>query len=84
VPGIDVSGSRLEFAAVDKTSPIAACRYSVNAGPWQPLVPVDGLFDSSTERFSADVRLEPGENSVAVWASDASGNSGTTQLLVRR
>ncbi len=80
----EVTGSTLKVTVTDRTSTIAACRYSLNGGTWQPLGPDDGLLDSATERFSAELLLEPGLNSISTWSSDASGNAATHALSITR
>jgi hypothetical protein len=74
---------RISFSAQDELSPIAAARVSVNAGDWQELEPEDHIFDSSTERFAADVKLTPGENAVGAWVADAQGNVAAARATAR-
>jgi hypothetical protein len=73
---------RISFSVQDALSPIAAARVSVNAGDWQALEPEDHIFDSSAERFTADVKLSPGENAVGVWVADAQGNVAAARATV--
>jgi hypothetical protein len=73
---------RVSFSVQDALSPIAAARVSVNAGDWQALEPEDHIFDSSAERFTADVKLSPGENAVGVWVADAQGNVAAARATV--
>jgi len=79
---------RVSFSAQDALSPIAAARVSVNAGDWLTLEPQDHIFDSGSERFSADVRLPSsvlGLSSfvVSVWVADAQGNVAAARTTVR-
>ncbi|MBM3314645.1 hypothetical protein FJY71_02220 [candidate division WOR-3 bacterium] len=83
VSGLAAAGGRLTFEATDALSAVSACRISVNAGDWVPAEPADGIFDSPAERFSVPVSLGPGGNTVAVWVSDAQGNSATAQAALR-
>jgi len=83
VEHIDVKPDRISFLVRDALSPVAGCRVSVNAAAWVTAEPVDGLFDTPDERFSVPVGLVPGENTVAVWASDGQGNSVAARRLVR-
>ena len=83
ITGISVDNGRLTFVVTDESSPIAGCRFSVDAGPWLPLEPADGIFDSREERFAAKVELPAGQSTVAVWASDAQGNTTAASRLVR-
>lgn len=80
----EVTGSTLRATASDKVSAIAACRYSLNGGPWLPLGPSDGLFDSPTEQCNTEVKLESGSNALSVWAADALGNTTTSPLTISR
>ncbi|UCG43186.1 MAG: hypothetical protein JSU73_00805, partial [candidate division WOR-3 bacterium] len=59
-------------------------RVSVNAGKWKPAEPEDGIFDATAEKFSLSVELEPGENTIAVQAFDAQGNTAAGRKLIRR
>ena len=74
---------RVSFLVQDALSPVAAARVSVNAGDWQELEPEDHIFDSSAERFTADVKLSPGENAIGVWAVDAQGNVAAARTVAR-
>jgi hypothetical protein len=74
---------RVSFSAQDAISPIAAARVSVNAGDWRTLEPVDRIFDSVAERFSAEVKLTSGKNVVSVWVADAQGNVAAARTAVR-
>ena len=35
----------------DAASPLKACEFSVDGGPWTPLAPADGVIDSFIESF---------------------------------
>ncbi len=83
VEGLAVKDGRVGFVVRDALSAIAGCRVSVNAGEWRLAAPADGLFDSPAERFSVPLELEPGENTVAVWAADAQGNTAAARRSVR-
>lgn len=81
---IRVHGTRVSFRVRDAASVITGCRVSVNAGKWKPAEPEDGIFDSTAEKFSLTVELEPGENTIAVQALDAQGNTAAGRKLIRR
>ncbi|MFO7676202.1 MAG: hypothetical protein R6X12_07810 [bacterium] len=83
-PAAARAGDRLLFTVTDAASPLAAARVAVNAGPWQPALPLDGLFDREEERFAVPVSLRPGANHVAVWAADARGNAASAAVTVTR
>jgi hypothetical protein len=78
---------RVTFSARDSLSPIAAARVSVNAGDWVALEPIDRVFDSGAESFSADVRLPSSVLGlpsfvVSVWVADVQGNVGAARTVV--
>ncbi|MCC6537055.1 MAG: hypothetical protein IT162_05865 [Bryobacterales bacterium] len=69
--------------ARDGASPLKACEYSVDGGPWTPLAPADGVIDSLTESFVIRVEtLAPGEHIVAVRAYDSANNAGVARFLI--
>src|SRR5581483_2709886 len=39
------------FDAQDSASALRRAEYSIDAGPWIPVSPVDGILDSSSEQF---------------------------------
>jgi len=80
---IRVFGNRVSWTVRDNLSPIVSCRISFNAGDWQPLEPEDGIFDSSEEHFSSAFQPIKGINTIAVWATDAQGNSVACRRVVR-
>jgi len=74
----------IEFEASDAASPLRRAEYSLNAGPWAPLAPLDGVLDSLGERFRlllAD--LPPGEHLVVLRVFDACNNAGLARVVVR-
>ncbi len=67
----------------DGASPLKACDYSVDGGPWTPLAPADGVIDSLTETFAVRIdNLVAGEHLIAVRAYDSANNAGVTRFLV--
>ncbi len=78
------SSATVHWKVSDALSPIVFCRISLNAGPWIPLEPRDGIYDSQQELFSYSLQLVPGINTIAVWATDASGNSITARTVFNR
>jgi sugar lactone lactonase YvrE len=74
----------IDFEAFDPASPIRRAEYSVDAGPWAPAEPLDGILDSSRERIR--VRLDnvsPGEHLIVLRAYDAAGNAGLAKVVLR-
>jgi hypothetical protein len=73
----------IEFNAVDAASPLRSCGYSLDAGPWVPMDPVEGILDSARERFLLSLdNLKPGEHLVVVRAIDAANNAGLARVVV--
>ena len=62
----------LTFQVQDAHLPVERVMISVDAGPWQPLVPDDGLMDSKKESFTFERSGEGQE--IAVKAEDRNGN----------
>jgi hypothetical protein len=70
--------------AVDGTSTLRRCEYSVDAGPWTLVEASDGVTDSLRERFRIAVaNLPAGEHVIAVRVYDAAGNAGLAKYVVR-
>jgi len=81
----------VSFEAKDATSPISHAEYSLDAGQWQYVEPVDGLSDSKEERYSFAVPLPIGpdgkvdatqEHLISVRAYDRHDNMGTAKVIV--
>ena len=80
------SGSRLEIEveAVDAASPLRRAEYSLDAAPWVPMAPLDGILDSPRERFLLQLENVPhGEHLLVVRALDAANNAGLAKVVVR-
>ncbi len=78
------NGMDITVDAVDQTSPLRRCEYSVDAGPWMPVEASDGVTDSPRERFDIHLTgLTPGEHLVVVRVYDAAGNAGLAKVLVK-
>lgn len=82
------------LTATDAISPVARAEYSVDAGRWQYLEPVDGIADALTERFDFSAALpqpragaappvDPREHVVAVRVFDREDNAVTVKAVVR-
>jgi hypothetical protein len=80
------NGPKLEIDvdAVDQTTPLRRCEYSIDAASWIPLEAADGVTDSLRERFELRLEdLKPGEHVVVFRAYDSAGNAGLTKVIVR-
>ncbi len=76
-------GGAVEVRVTDTTSPIKTLEYSLDAAPWVPAVPLDGIADSLSEQYRIALeRLPAGEHTLLLKATDAEGNSGTERVLV--
>ncbi len=81
-PRISIAGGshRVEFVASDPGGNIAAVEVAVDGAPWQQLDPVDGIADSSEERYELEVPFavvpDVARRSVMVRATDSAGNLG--------
>jgi hypothetical protein len=67
----------------DADSSVAKVEYSLDAQSWQPAFSRDGILDGRQEGF--DIRLDAGAagRTLVVRATDALGNVGTGQVLIR-
>jgi hypothetical protein len=73
---------RIKSVISDTVSVVSSAHYSVDAGEWIPLLPVDGLFDSPEETVEFESEsLERGEHTVAVKAVDYFGNTGSGKII---
>lgn len=72
--GYDAGQLHITFRAVDGFSPIKRAEYSVDAGEWQFIEPVDQISDSKVENYDVTVRL-PGAPApeTMVAAADSAG-----------
>lgn len=74
----------LEFEAVDSVSPLRRAEYSVDAGPWIPVAPADGVLDSRSESFRLRLEgLDPREHLVVLRVFDACNNAGLAKVVLR-
>ncbi|MGC1462591.1 MAG: fibronectin type III domain-containing protein, partial [Terracidiphilus sp.] len=77
----------VSFDAVDSFSPIARAEYSLDAGPWQFLEPVDKISDSRTEHYDFSIAFnEPAgktsEHLITVRAYDRYDNVGVAKTVI--
>ncbi len=84
----------VELTATDATTPISHAEYSVDAGPWQYVDPVDKISDSLTEKFAFDAPLralppdapapvDASEHVITVRVFDRNDNAVAVKALVR-
>lgn len=80
------TGSTIELTveAVDATSPLRRCEYSLDATGWIPVEAADGVTDSPSETFHVRLdNLRAGEHLVVVRVYDSAGNAGLAKLVIR-
>lgn len=84
--GPDVRDDRTVSLSGEATSPavsIVRISYRVDGGDWAAGVPLDGMFDSPSERWRLTTdTLAPGEHKLEIRATDDVGNNGTTEVKV--
>jgi hypothetical protein len=74
----------IDIEAVDQSSSLRLCEYSLDAGLWQPIEAVDGITDSPRERFHLHLdRLRPGEHLLVFRVYDAANNAGLAKVVLR-
>jgi hypothetical protein len=76
----------VSFDAQDAASTITHAEYSLDAGPWVYVEPVDKISDSKSEHYSLRIALgaaaKPGEHLVTVRAYDRFDNVGVAKTVV--
>ncbi|MBA3804449.1 MAG: hypothetical protein H0X14_01875 [Acidobacteria bacterium] len=82
-----VSGDRVRvtFDVDDTAGMIKRSDLSVDGAVWRAVFPEDGIADSPRERYTLDLQIAgTGEHVISLRTFDASGNVGTTRVIVRR
>lgn len=78
------AGAEIDFEAADAASALRRAEFSLDAGPWTPLEPADGVLDSKQEKFRLRLdNLPPGEHLVVVRAYDSADNAGLAKVVFR-
>ena len=67
----------------DADSAIARVEYSLDAQRWQSAFPRDGILDGRTESFDIRLDADAAGRTFVVRATDALGNVGSGQIVVR-
>jgi hypothetical protein len=71
------------FEARDETSVLKRAEWSLDAGPWTPLAPVDGILDSPFEQFRLHLDDVPdGEHVLVLRCADSGNNSGLAKVIL--
>jgi hypothetical protein len=80
---ISSSRSEVVFDVTDSASPLRRAEWSIDAGSWTPVAPVDGVLDSQSEQFRLPLTLSPGEHTLLIRAADAGGNTSLARVVLR-
>jgi hypothetical protein len=68
--------------ARDEMCNITELQYSINSGDWNPIFPVDLIFDSKEESFLLKILcVSSEEHTVVINAIDAEGNVGSSRIV---
>ena len=71
------------FNAQDAASALRRAEYSLDAGPWTPVAPTDGILDSPSESFRLHLSAVPaGEHLLVIRVADSGGNTGLARVLL--
>jgi len=92
---VEAGQIHVSFRAADSFSPIRRAQYSIDAGDWQFVAPVDQLSDSKVENydFRIPVPADPGakngstgglEHVVVVRAYDRYDNMGSAKTMINK
>jgi hypothetical protein len=78
---------RVTFDAQDANSPIAHAEFSLDAGPWQYVEPVDKISDSKSESYSLSLPFDApdgkvSEHLITVRAYDRFDNVGAAKMVI--
>ena len=66
----------------DALTRVTKAEYAIDGGPWTPLFPDDGLFDTLREQITLALpELKPGTHLLMVRGTDAAGNVGSADSL---
>lgn len=72
------------FDADDTASALRRAEWSLDAGAWLPVAPVDGILDSRMEQFRLHVEnLPAGEHVLVIRVADLGGNTGLAKVVLR-
>jgi hypothetical protein len=67
----------------DALTRVTKAEYAIDGGPWTPLFPDDGLFDTLREQMTVPLpELKPGAHLLMVRGTDAAGNVGSGDALI--
>jgi len=76
------AAAEISFDAQDAASALRRAEYAVDAGPWTPVAPVDGILDSQSESFRLRIDAPPGEHLLVIRVADSGGNTGLAKVIL--
>jgi hypothetical protein len=86
-PSVSVSakGNLVAIELKDELTRLVKSAYALDGGDWVPIFPTDGLFDSPEESLTITLPsgLKQGTHIVMVRATDAAGNTGSGDAVLR-
>ena len=78
------SRTEIDFEARDAVSVLKRAEWSIDAGPWTPVDPVDGILDSPAEQFRLRLSSVPvGEHLLVIRVSDSGNNTALSKVILR-
>ncbi len=82
IKGLVWKNGKISGTSEDSFSSIGALDYSIDNGPWIPILCTDGIFDERKEDFSFVIPsdLIKGPHAAAVRAFDLGGNMGIAEI----
>jgi WD40 repeat protein len=76
------AGFTIDLDVADASSQIAGASYSIDGARWEPVLPIDGIFDSRSEKLS--IKLDKKDaTEVVVRAVDRAGNAGAVIAILQ-
>jgi hypothetical protein len=84
-PVLSGDNVRVSFIVEDARGRVRRADVSIDGGAWRAVFPADGIADSPRETFALELPLAgAGEHTISLRAFDASGNSGSARVAVRK
>lgn len=76
-------GADITFEAQDSASTLRRAEWSLDAGPWTPIAPEDGILDSPAEKFRLHIdSVPPGEHTIVLRVADSGNNTGLAKVVI--
>jgi hypothetical protein len=76
-------GADIVFDAQDSASALRRAEWSLDAGNWMAIAPVDGILDSLSEQFRLHLaNIPPGEHVLTLRVADSGGNTGLAKVVL--